>query len=336
MKSEFAIFVLKKFLIMIVTVLLISLAVFYIITLPPGDFMTNYVGQLQAAGESVSQETIDKLNAIYGLDKPFLVQYWKWITNIVLHGDFGYSFLKSMPVTTVIKAYIVPTMVLSLITMLFTYLISIPIGIYSAVHQYSVGDYLFTSIGFIGMAIPNFLLGIILMFVAFKLTGDTMLGFFSAKYQTAPWSFDKFLDLLKHCIIPVLVIGLMNTCGLMRTMRSQMLDELSKNYTMAARAKGLKVKVIRYKYCVRAAINPIASSIGWSLVNIFTGTTIVAIVLNLPSMGRVMYDALLDQDMYLAGSWLFLMAIMTVIGTFLSDILLAWLDPRARKEYIQG
>jgi len=336
MKSGMARFIVKKFLIMLLTVLLISLAVFYIITLPPGDFMTNYIGQLQAAGESVSPETIEKLNAIYGLDKPFIVQYWKWLSNILFHGDFGYSFNLSMPVTAVIKAYIVPTIVLSLITMLFTYLISIPIGIYSAVHQYSLGDYMFTSIGFIGMAVPNFLLGIILMFVAFKLTGDTMLGFFSAKYQTAPWSVAKFIDLLKHCIIPITVIGLMNTCGLMRTMRSQMLDELSKNYVMTARAKGLKIRVIRYKYCVRAAINPIAASIGWSLVNIFTGTTIVAIVLNLPSMGRVMYDALLDQDMYLAGSWLFLMAIMTVVGTFISDLLLAWLDPRAKSEYIQG
>ena len=230
MKSEFLRFVIKKFLIMVLTVFLISLAVFYIITLPPGDFLTNYVGQLQAAGESVSQETIDKLKAVYGLDQPFIVQYWKWVTNIVFHGDFGYSFLWKMPVTSVIQAYIVPTIVLSLVTMLFTYLISIPIGIYSAVHQYSLGDYLFTSIGFIGMAVPNFLLVIILMFIAFKLTGDTMLGFFSAKYQTAPWSLEKFIDLLKHCIIPILVIGLMNTCGLMRTMRSQMLDELSKNH----------------------------------------------------------------------------------------------------------
>lgn len=336
MKSAIWKYILKKLAIMVLTVLLISFVVFYIITLPPGDFLTNYIGQLQAAGESVSQETIDKLNAVYGLDKPFVVQYSKWISNILLHGDFGYSFNLSMPVMSVIKAYIVPTIVLSLITMLFTYLISIPIGIYSAVHQYSVGDYLFTCIGFIGMAIPNFLLGIILMFVSFKLTGDTMLGFFSAKYQTAPWSFDKFIDLLKHCIIPVTVIGLMNTCGLMRTMRSQMLDELSKNYVMTARAKGLKIRMVRYKYCVRAAVNPIVSSIGWSLVNIFTGTTIVAIVLNLPSMGRVMYDALLDQDMYLAGSWLFLMAIMTVVGTFISDLLLAWIDPRARAEYIQG
>ncbi|MDE6455749.1 MAG: ABC transporter permease, partial [Dysosmobacter sp.] len=314
----------------------ISFFVFFIITLPPGDFLTNYIGRMSAAGETVSPELVSQLKANYGLDQPFIVQYWKWISNIVFHGDFGYSFALSMPVSAVIKAYIVPTMVLSLVTMVFTYLVAIPIGIYSAVHQYSVGDYLFTSIGFIGMAVPNFLMGIILMFISFKLTGNTMLGLYSPGMENAPWSMAKLVDLLQHSVIPVLVIGLMNTCSLMRTMRGQMLDELGKNYVMTARAKGMKARAIRYKYCVRAAINPIASSIGWSLVNIFTGTTIVAIVLNLPSMGRVMHNALLDQDMYLAGSWLFLMAIMTVIGTFISDLLLAWLDPRARAEYLKG
>lgn len=329
-------FIVRKLLIMILTVFLISFAVFYIITLPPGDFLTTYIGRLTAAGESVDPVMIENLRAQYGLDKPFVVQYWMWISNILLHGNFGYSFSLSMPVTTIIKAYIGPTMALSLVTMLFTYLISIPVGIYSAVHQYSVGDYAFTTIGFLGQAIPNFLLAILLMFLSFKLTGDTMLGLFSPGMQNAPWSWAKVLDLLKHCIIPVIVIGMNGTCGLIRTMRSQMLDELSKNYVMTGKAKGMKAKAIRYKYCVRAAINPIASSIGWSLVGIFTGTTITAIVLNLPSMGTIMYTALLDQDMYLAGSWLFLMAIVTVIGTFISDILLAWFDPRARKEYLKG
>ena len=321
---------------MCITVVLISLAVFYIITLPPGDFLTRYIGRLTAAGESVDPVMIAQLREQYALDQPFIVQYWRWFSNIVFRGDFGYSFTMAMPVTTIIQAYIVPTMALSLVTMLFTYLISIPIGIYSAVHQYSVGDYAFTTIGFLGQAIPNFLLAILLMFVSFKLTGDTMLGLYSPGMQKAPWSVAKALDLLKHCIIPVIVIGTGNTCGLIRTMRSQMLDELSKNYVMTGKAKGMKAKMIRYKYCVRAAVNPIASSIGWSLVGIFTGSTITAIVLNLPSMGRIMYDALIDQDMYLAGSWLFLMAIVTVIGTFISDILLAWLDPRARKEYLKG
>ncbi len=329
-------FIIKKLCIMAITVTLISLAVFYIITLPPGDFLTNYIGRMTAAGEQVDPVMIQNLRDRYGLDKPFLVQYWRWFSNIILHGDFGYSFTKSMPVTTIIKAYIVPTMALSLVTMLFTYLISIPVGIYSAVHQYTVGDYAFTTICFLGQAVPNFLMAILLMSLAFRLTGDTMLGLFSPGMQNAPWSWAKIADLLKHCIIPVLVIGLNNTCGLIRTMRSQMLDELNKNYVMTARAKGMKAKLIRYKYCVRAAVNPIVSSIGWSLVGIFTGSTITAIVLNLPSMGTVMYEALIDQDMYLAGSWLFLMAIVTVIGTFISDVLLAWLDPRARKEYLKG
>ena len=329
-------FIVKKIGIMFLTVLLISFAVFYIITLPPGDFLTNYIGRLTAAGESVDPVMIENLRAQYGLDEPFVVQYWRWITNILFRGDFGYSFSLSMPVTTIIKAYIVPTMALSLATMLFTYLISIPIGIYSAVHQYSAGDYTFTAIGFLGQAVPNFLMAILLMFLSFKLTGDTMLGLFSPGMQNAPWSWAKVVDLLKHCVIPVIVIGTGNTCGLMRTMRSQMLDELNKNYVMTGKAKGMKAAAIRYKYCVRAAVNPIVSSIGWSLVGIFTGSTITAIVLNLPSMGKIMYDALIDQDMYLAGSWLFLMAIVTVIGTFISDVLLAWLDPRARKEYLKG
>lgn len=329
-------FIVRKVCIMFLTVMLISLAVFYIITLPPGDFLTRYIGRMTAAGESVDPQMIANLREYYALDQPFLVQYWRWISNILLHGNFGYSFTLAMPVTTVIRAYIVPTMALSLVTMVFTYLVSIPIGIYSAVHQYSAGDYLFTTVAFLGQAIPNFLLAILLMFVSFKLTGDTMLGLFSPGMQNAPWSWAKAVDLMKHCIIPIVVIGTGNTCGLMRTMRSQMLDELSKNYVMTGRAKGMKARAIRYKYCVRAAINPIVSSIGWSLVGIFTGSTITAIVLNLPSMGTVMYNALIDQDMYLAGSWLFLMAIVTVIGTFISDILLAWVDPRARKEYLRG
>ena len=329
-------FVAKKLCVMCITVFLISFAVFFIITLPPGDFLTRYIGRLTAAGESVDPKMIAYLREYYALDEPVYVQYWHWIRNIILHGDFGYSFTLAMPVTTIIKAYIGPTMALSLVTMLFTYLVSIPAGIYSAVRQYSLGDYLFTTVAFLGQAIPNFLLAIVLMFISYKLTGDTMLGLFSPGMQNAPWSWAKVLDLLKHCIIPVFVIGTANTCGLMRTMRSQMLDELCKNYVMTARAKGMKIKLIRYKYCVRAAVNPIASSIGWSLVGIFTGSTITAIVLNLPSMGAIMYNALIDQDMYLAGSWLFLMAIVTVIGTFISDVLLAWLDPRARKEYLKG
>lgn len=336
MQNDLLRFIIRKLLTMVITVFLISFACFFIITLPPGDFLTTYIGQMQAAGETVSPEVIAALRETYGLDQPFVIQYFKWISNILLHGDFGYSFTLSMPVTSVIKAYIKPTMALSLFAMAVTYLVAIPIGIYSAVHQYSAGDYIFTSVGFIGMAIPNFLLAIILMFISFHLTGNTMLGLYSPGMEDAPWGIAKALDLGKHLIIPTLVISLMNTCSLMRQMRGQMLDELGKNYVLAARAKGMKAKAIRMKYCVRAAVNPIAASIGWSLVNVFTGFTIVSIVLNIPSMGRVMYDALMDQDMYLAGSWLFLMAIITVIGTMISDLLLAWLDPKARNEYLKG
>ena len=336
MKKEIWTYLLRKLIMMFITVLLISFAVFFIITLPPGDFLTVYIGKLEASGGAISPELIAQLRDNYGLDKPFIFQFWKWISNILLKGDFGYSFTLAMPVMEVIKAYIGPTMALSLVTFFVTYLLAIPIGIYSASHQYSAGDYIFTTIGFLGMAVPNFLLAIVLMFASFKITGNTMLGLFSPGMQNAPWSFAKFVDLAKHCVIPILVIGLGNTCGLMRTMRSQMLDELNQNYVITAKAKGMKAKLIRYKYCVRAAINPIASSIGWSLVGIFTGSTIVSIVLNLPSMGKVMYEALMDLDMYLAGSWLFLMAIITVVGTFISDLLLAWLDPRARKEYLRG
>ena len=186
MYKNFVRFALRKLGIMILTVFLISFFVFFIITLPPGDFLTNYIGRMSAAGETVSPELVAQLKSNYGLDQPFIVQYWKWISNIIFHGDFGYSFALSMPVSAVIKAYIVPTMVLSLVTMIFTYLIAIPIGIYSAVHQYSVGDYLFTSVGFIGMAVPNFLMGIILMFISFKLTGNTMLGLYSPGMENAP------------------------------------------------------------------------------------------------------------------------------------------------------
>lgn len=329
-------FIVKKLITMIFTVFLISIVVFYIITLPPGDFLTNYIGRILAGGERVDQRMVDVLRESYALDKPFLVQYWRWISNILFHGDFGYSFTLAAPVTSVIRAYIGPTLAISISTMILTYVVAIPVGIYSAVHQYSVGDFAFTTVCFLFQAVPNFLMAILLMFLAFKLTGDTMLGLFSPAMQNAPWSWARVVDMLKHCIIPVVVIGLNNTCGLIRTMRSQMLDELNKNYVMTGRAKGMKAAAIRYKYCVRAAVNPIVASIGWSLVGIFTGSTITCIVLNVPSMGTVMYNALIDQDMYLAGSWLFLMAILTVIGTFISDVLLAWLDPKARQEYLRG
>ena len=266
----------------------------------------------------------------YGLDQPWYVQYYKWITNILFKGDFGYSFMYSRPVTYLVAERMPTTLAVSITTMLFTYIVSIPIGIYSAVKQYSIGDYVATTIGFLGMATPNFLLAIILMFLSLKFFGNPLLGLFSKEFVNAAWSWAKFADMMKHMIIPIIVIGTANTCGLIRIMRGQMLDELDQQYVITARAKGLSERRILWKYCVRAALNPIASSIGWSLTTIFTGSTISAIVMNLPTQGPMLQKALLNQDMYLAGSWLLLMAVLTVIGTLLSDILLAWLDPRIR------
>jgi len=224
------------------------------------------------------------------------------------------------------------TIMISLVTMLFTYIVAIPIGIYSAVKQYSIGDYIFTIIGFLGMATPNFLFAIILMYLSFKYFGNPMIGLISPEYIEGAWTLAKFFDLLKHMVIPIIVIGTANTCGLIRIMRGQLLDELNKPYVLTARSKGLPEKKILFKYPVRAAINPIVSTIGWSLTSIFTGSTITAIVLNLPTQGPVMQQALLNQDMYLAGTWLLIMAFLTLVGTLISDILLAWLDPRIRYE----
>ena len=323
-------FILRRILIMIPTVLIISAIVFWVIQLPPGDYMTTYISSMEASGESFTMETIEQMRKDYGLDQPWYVQYYKWITNILFKGDFGYSFMYSRPVTYLVAERMPTTLAVSITTMLFTYIVSIPIGIYSAVKQYSIGDYVATTIGFLGMATPNFLLAIILMFLSLKFFGNPLLGLFSKEFVNAAWSWAKFADMMKHMIIPIIVIGTANTCGLIRIMRGQMLDELDQQYVITARAKGLSERRILWKYCVRAALNPIVSSIGWSLTTIFTGSTISAIVMNLPTQGPMLQKALLNQDMYLAGSWLLLMAVLTVIGTLLSDILLAWLDPRIR------
>jgi len=323
-------FIGKRLLIMIPMVLLISVIVFFVIQLPPGDFMSSYIAKMEASNEVFDQNTIARMRAQYGLDQPWYVQYGKWIAGILTRGDFGYSFSYNRPVWDVLSQRMGTTLAISLTTMAFTYLFSIPAGIYSAVKQYSFGDYALSVIGFLGMGTPNFLFAIILMVISYNWFGDPMLGLISQEFVNQPMSWAKLLDMLKHMVIPVVVIGTANTCGLIRTMRSQLLDEISRPYVLTARAKGLSEKRILYKYCVRAALNPIASTIGWSLTSIFTGSTISAIVMNLPTQGPLLHQALLNQDMYLAGSWLLLMTVMILVGTILSDILLAWLDPRIR------
>ncbi len=315
---------------MIPLVFFISVVVFFIIQLPPGDFMSTYAAQMAEDGEEVSLEIIEDLREDYGLDQPWYIQYSKWLYNIVAEGNFGYSFSHNRPVMDIIREKMAVTLLISGITFIFTYVVAISIGVYTALRQYSLGDYIFTVIGFLGMATPNFLLAIILMFLSFKFSGDPMLGIMSPQFVGAPMSGDKFLNILQHLVIPVIVIGTAGTSGLIRVMRAQILDELNQPYVITARAKGLAERVILRKYVIRAALNPIVSTIGWSLTGIFTGSTITAIVLNLPTQGPVMYKALISQDMYLAGTWLLFMAVLTVMGTLISDILLAWLDPRIR------
>ena len=315
---------------MIPTILLISLISFWIIQLPPGDYMTTWAALAEAEGEVVDQLMLEQLREEYGFNEPFFVQYWKWIKKIITEGDFGTSFEWNLKISTVITDRMAMTLVISMTSLLFTYCLAIPIGIYSAVKQYSVGDYVVTVIGFLGMATPNFLLGIILLYASYKITGSPLMGLFSTEYVNAAWSWGKAVDLVKHLIIPTIVIGTAGTCGLIRVMRGQLLDEVKKHYVITARAKGVSEKKLLFKYPVRAALNPIVSTIGWSLTGIFSGSTITAIVLNLQTQGTVLYKALLGQDMYLAGALLFILTILTVIGTLISDILLAWLDPRIR------
>ncbi|WP_248925990.1 ABC transporter permease [Paenibacillus hamazuiensis] len=323
-------YILRRLLLMIPIVILVSIIIFFIIQLPPGDFVSRMVADMSQSGETVTSQQIAEMRATYGLDKPMLVQYYDWMKGIITKGDFGYSYSFNRPVLSIIQERLGITIFVSLITMFFTYCVAIPIGIYSAVRQYSFGDYLFSFIGFLGMATPGFLLAIILMISSYYTFGDPLLGLVSPEFLEGGWSFGKLLDLLKHMVIPIIVIGLGGTCGLIRIMRGQMLDEMNQPYVVTAQSKGLSERRILLKYPTRAAINPMVSTIGWSLESILTGSTITAIVLNLPTQGPVMYKALLSQDMYLAGAWLLFMTVLIILGTLISDILLAWLDPRIR------
>jgi len=308
----------------------ISIISFVLIQLPPGDYLTTYIQQLKLSGTDVSEGTILSLKAQYGLDQPMYVQYLIWIKNIVLHGDFGRSFTWNEPVSDVIGERLGLTVIISICTLIFTWIIAIPIGIYSAVRQYSFMDYVVTFIGFIGLALPNFLIALVAIYAVFVNTGVALTGLFSADYAAAPWSFAKIIDLLKHIWIPTLIIGTSGTAGLIRVMRGMLLDELQKQYVITARAKGVREQTLLFKYPVRMAINPLISTIGWTLPAIISGEAVVSIVLNLPTTGPMLLKALMTQDMYLAGSFILILSVLTVIGTLISDILLAWVDPRIR------
>jgi peptide/nickel transport system permease protein len=316
---------------MVPTLLAVSIVAFIIIDLPPGDYLTSYVANLRATGEEVDEAIIESLRQRYGLGEPIYVRYWKWISGIV-QGDFGRSFEWNQPVEDLIWGRLQLTFIIALTTLLFTWVVAFPIGVYSAVKQYSIGDYIFTFMGFIGLAVPNFLLALILMYISFKYFGVTVGGLFSPEYVDAPWSWGRVMDLFQRLWIPVIILGTAGTAGLIRTMRANLLDELGKQYVVTARAKGLPEWKVLLKYPVRIALNPFISTVGWILPNLVSGSIIVAVVLSLPTTGPLLLQALMSQDMYLAGGFILMLSTLTVIGTLISDLLLAWLDPRIRYE----
>ena len=324
-------YILRRLLIMIPTLLLISIVAFFIIQLPPGDYLTSWVAQMEATGEQVDRAQIESLRKRYGLDRPIYVQYWKWISGFVV-GDFGQSFAQRKPVKTLIWDRLGLTVGIALLAMVLTWIIAIPIGIYSATHQYTFLDYVFTFLGFIGMSTPGFLFALVVMYFAYAKFGISVGGLFSDKFVDQPWTMAKFVDFLQHVWIPVLVLAVASTAGLIRTVRANLLDQLEMPYVVTARAKGLPTWRLLLKYPVRVAINPVVSTIGWMLPQLVSGSVIVAMVLSLETTGPLLLTALFDQDMYLAGSFVLLLSTLTVIGTLLSDILLAWVDPRIRFE----
>lgn len=309
----------------------ISIVTFVLIQLPPGDFLTSYIAELESTGHVLDDAEIASLRNRYGLDSPIYTQFLKWFWNL-LQGDFGVSFQWNKPVNELIWERLALTFIISLATLLFTWIVALPIGVYSATHQYSVSDYVITFFGFLGRGIPDFMLALILMWIGLIYLGTSAGGLFSLEYKQAPWSLAKIWDLLKHLWVPIIVLGTSNTAGLIRIMRNNLLDELHKPYVETARSKGLTEQKILWKYPVRIALNPFVSTVGWVLPTLISGATIVSVVLSLPTTGPLLLSALLSQDMYLAGSFVMILSTLTILGTLVSDILLAWTDPRIRME----
>jgi peptide/nickel transport system permease protein len=308
-----------------------SVAVFAIVQAPPGDFLTSYMATLASSGSSISAEEFEALRRDYGLDQPLHVQYWRWMAN-VLRGNLGLSLEYQRPNTELIGERLLLTVVLALFSFVFTWLVAVPVGIYSATHQRSVVDYVITVLNYVGVATPNFMLALILMWFAFAYLGIGVTGLFSPEFVEAPWSLARLLDLLAHIWLPAVVLGVAGTARLTRVMRANLLDELNKPYVVTARAKGLGEWRLVLRYPVRLALNPLVSTIGWYLPALFSGSLIVATVMNIPNIGPLLLRALINQDMYLAGSILLIYCLLTIVGTLISDVLLAWLDPRIRVE----
>jgi peptide/nickel transport system permease protein len=324
-------FLVRRLLMAVLTLWAISILTFLIIQLPPGDFVTAYIAQLQSTGSAVSAQEAENLRAQYGLDQPVWVQYLKWL-GLALQGNFGMAMEWQRPVIEVIGDRLLLTMILSLAAVFFTWILAFPISIFSAVRQYSFWDYLFTLLAFIGLAVPNFLVALILMYFGFSLFNANVGGLFSPEYADAAWSGGRIWDLMKHLPLPALVLALGGTAQVVRVMRANVLDELRKPYVATARAKGLPEWRVILNHPVRVALNPFISTIGYLLPYIVSGSVIISLVLSLPTVGPLLLKALLAQDMFLAGTIVLLLGAMTVVGTFISDLLLMWIDPRVRAE----
>ena len=322
-------YIVQRFLFMLLLLAMLTVAVFVIIQLPPGDFLSHYVTRLEAQGMFVDQEQTEQLRRIYGLDLPMHRQYLRWLRRIA-SGDLGMSLQWRQPVSRLLADRLPYAIIVAVATLLFTYSVALPIGVYSATHQYSLTDYTVTTLGFIGLATPNFLLALILLFLGNRYLGLSIGGLFSIEYVDQPWSAAKLLDMLGHLPVPIIVIGTAGTAQLIRVLRSSLLDELSRQYVITARAKGLAESRLLFRYPVRVALNPVISTVGWILPEIFSGQVITAIVLSLPTIGPLLLAALVAQDMFLAGSLVMVTALLTLIGTFISDILLIAVDPRIR------
>lgn len=324
-------YILRRLGYMLITLVIVAILGYIIIELPPGSYVESEVARLRAQGGNLSQTQIDALYRRYGLDQPEYIRFWLWAKGFVV-GDFGQSFQFNMPVSQLIWGRLGLTLVFSMLSLIFSWTVAIAMGVYSATHRYTILDYIITVLQFIGLAVPNFLLALVLMVFAQNIFHMEVGGLYSSIYQNAPFSFPKFLDLMNHMWIPIIVIGASGTAWLSRVMRANLLDVLNMQYVQTARAKGLKESTVIWKHAFRNAIHPLIMVLGSSLPGLISGETIVALVLNIPTTGPLYFNALIQKDMYLAGAFLVFLAVALLLGNLGADILLAWVDPRIRYE----
>ena len=323
-------YILRRFLVIVPLLIVISVISFIVVQLPPGSYVETYIQNLKNQGYQPDENEIERLESRYGLNQPAYIQYFTWMKNMIFEGDMGRSFVYKQPVSEIIAERAPMTIMISMMAMLLQWIVAVPIGIFSARYQYSIFDYIVTFFRFIGLALPNFLFALVLMYFVYIHTGWAVVGIFSPEFVDASWSFAKLLDMLKNLWIPLVVIATAGTAGLIRTLRGTLLDELKKQYVTTARAKGMKERKLILKYPVRVAVNPLISTIGWMLPAIVGGEVVVSQVLNLKTLGPVLLGSVQSEDMYLAGGIIMILSSLTVIGTLLSDILLAWVDPKVR------